>query len=308
MHRLVWIPCAVLFCLSASALELDTDLPSKDKLDSWIELIVRGEDFDEAFDKLKSKWIPPTLLIELRKRQGGLDPAALIRLNRLNDSSNQQRRIHTLTNAVWGPDTIEYEIEAHLEFGGQKFQTSGRGAFLKDGAKFRLESISIQNGLKRRILHLSDGNKVYREYSVLDADGKPTSIHVESTDHAEVAKLQQIPQNELYAEVLRATKAFDFYTLSEEFLGPKSVDVLKGVERGARSIPVENAKTTLRLTLRPKDSMLIRSEEKGPQGSHDIHYKNIKINEPIDDALFIYKPPEGVPVKDLSAERKARPK
>lgn len=268
----------------------------------WVK-IIREHDIGmgEAYDGLTAAGAPALAALETAIKSEK-NPKAQMMLERAAGVVRTRDVVKKMEAAVSQPGSIEYDLEATVEAGGQKIQAKSHGVFPNDGKRFRMEANTKLGNMTRRMLQVGTGEKVFREHSVLNAEGKPTSQHVSSIDLSLVLKLNQTPTNEVQREVTRVLKEHDIYAVEDAKLNGEDVLILKAVSQVGRDMSLKECKHFGSVTVRKSDYLPVRSEETSTQGSQDIRFSNIKLNGKFDPALFAYTPPKGVEVQDEGAE------
>ncbi len=106
----------------------------------------------------------------------------------------------------------------------------------------------------------------------------------------------------------RAFQDFGFKIVGEEMIGEKKTYVMEG---GVKKLDEAVRHLTMRVLIGPEDFIVRRmymaaqrTDQEQPTWS-TVDWQNVKVNQPVDPALFVYTPPEGAKIVDRTKPKPA---
>lgn len=196
--------------------------------------------------------------------------------------------------------TADAKLVGRMNMGGAAAVVQGQGTYevVKKGEAtlLRMECTNQtvttigdqQHAIEQQIIMINDGKYIY---SLIDAMGQKVAV-----------KAKVDPQRSIEPKALfdALHKDFELKLLPEETIDGKKVYVIEGTLREKGALPVSKMLCCFR-----HDGVLVKQITHGVDGQpmQTTTFRNIRLDVELDPQRFVFRPPEGVQVMDMTAQQ-----
>jgi len=207
-------------------------------------------------------------------------------IEKIKKSQAEMQSIEFDLKTVVKSPTLEPESTSHL---AEEFVTKGGGAVVH-------HMYSKGGGKILRSLTVDDGEFVWWELT--SPGSRVVSVSKYPSRKVRVSKGRTTwPWSEAVDTINETIREFDLKVTGEDTLDGEQVWVLEGP---AKAVPTDDDMGKVRMLVSQNDCMARRVliYDKDGKERMNTQFTNVKVNQPIDPALFKYTPPEGAKVQD----------